>query len=83
MGLYESRATIGDDVAYHGMMAAWDHDPGHVVGAFGSHYDFGCCLSYVAPPLKRISKAVRVWRGGSRTNSLADRVALPDRLTRS
>jgi hypothetical protein len=63
VGLYESRDMIGNDVSYHGMMAAWDHDHGHVVDAFGSHYDFGCCLSEVAPPLRRLYKAVRVWRG--------------------
>lgn len=62
VGLYENRHLIGDDVAYHGMMSAWDHDDGWVASAFGGEQWFAECLADVAPPLK-LKNPVRLWRG--------------------
>lgn len=62
VGLYEARDTIGNEVAYHGMRAAWGHDDGYVAVAFGAKEQFADCLSEVAPPLG-LQKSLRVWRG--------------------
>jgi hypothetical protein len=60
--LYEARDVVGHDVAYQGLMAAWDHDHGHVLAAFGEDQSFVDCLSDVAPPLN-LPNPVRLWRG--------------------
>jgi hypothetical protein len=60
--LYEARDVVGHDVAYQGMMAAWDHDHGRVLAAFGDDQSFADCLSDVAPSLK-LPNPVRLWRG--------------------
>jgi hypothetical protein len=43
-------------------MAAWDHDHGQVLAAFGDDQLFADCLSEVAPPLN-LPNRVRLWRG--------------------
>lgn len=60
--LYEAREVVGNGVAYQGIMAAWDHDHGHVLAAFGDDQCFADCLSEVAPPLD-LPNPVRLWRG--------------------
>jgi hypothetical protein len=68
LGLYEARDVVGDVVAYEGIMAAWDHDHGHVLAAFGDDQSFADCLSEVAPPLT-LPNPIRLWRGVEITES--------------
>ena len=50
--LYDAREVVGHAVAYEGLMAAWDHDHGHVLAEFGDDQFFADALSDVAPPLR-------------------------------
>jgi len=61
-GLYEHRDQIGHQVAYAGMMEAWDHDHGVTLDAFVTSDDFTAALRDIAPPVK-LTKPVRAWRG--------------------
>jgi hypothetical protein len=60
-GLYRARKRTGTAVAYAGMMAAYDHDPGPTLDAFGSVFKFANALRLVAPKHER-TEPIRVWR---------------------
>lgn len=60
-GLFEQRAVAGDATAFAGMMAAYQHDHGVTVEAFGA-FEFGPALARVAPR-HALAKPIRVWRG--------------------
>ena len=60
--LYDAREVVVHAVAYEGLMAAWDHDHGHVLAEFGDDQFFADALSDVAPPL-RLPNPIRLWRG--------------------
>jgi hypothetical protein len=62
LGLYEQRHLIGKDIAFAGMMAAFDHDHAVMIKAFQTAEDLAYALRDVAPPLE-LSKPLRVWRG--------------------
>jgi hypothetical protein len=62
LALYEQRHLIGKDIAFAGMMNAFDHDHAVMIKAFQTTEDLAYALRDVAPPLK-LSKPLRVWRG--------------------
>jgi hypothetical protein len=64
VGLHRSRHSIGTDLAYVGIMAAWDLGHRETVDAFGSTEDFISALRDVASmPDLQASKYLEVWRG--------------------
>lgn len=64
VGLYRREGSIGADVAYSGLMAAWDHDHRAIIDAFGSPECFVAALKNVAPPHGLgLRKRIDVWRG--------------------
>ena len=58
--LHRHRDHVGRPAVFAGMIAAWEHDHGHVIAAFG--YSFLAALREVAPPVTR-SRRLRLWRG--------------------
>ena len=64
VGLCQHEGLIGADVAYSGLMAAWDHDHCEIIDAFGSPECFVAALKNVAPPHDSgLPTKINVWRG--------------------
>jgi hypothetical protein len=50
VGLYHHHGLIGADVAYGGLLVAWDRDHREAFNAFGSHERFVAALKNTVPP---------------------------------
>lgn len=62
--LYERWESLGEKVAYSGLIQAWEHDHVEVISAFGGGSEFAQALRTVSASSKS-KRLVRAWRGVS------------------